>query len=293
MAILITGAGGNVGTATVNALRQSRPTTSSIPTIVAGVLDVVKSRQSFPTRPDRFVTLDFANPATFGPALAGVERVLLVRPPQLADVDRYFRPFIEAMQSAQIKQVVFLSLEGVDKNSLTPHHKIEQLIRASGLYYTMLRPGFFMQNLSTTHRAEIRDRSEIYIPAGQGRTNFVDVADIGAVAALTLLDPDAHRNRAYTLTGPAALTYGEVAQILTEVLGRPIRYRNPSIPAFVWRRWRTDHEKIGFVLIMVALYTVARLGQAGTLTDELARLLGRPARTLRQFAEETKGVWQA
>ncbi len=293
MSILITGAGGNVGTETIKALLRLRPDSTEVTRIVAGVRDPDKSSQSFPTQPDRFVRLDFTDATTFAPALIGIDRLLLVRPPELADVERYFRPFVEALQHAHVKQVVFLSLEGVDNNSITPHYKIEKLIRDAGLSYTMLRPGFFMQNLSTTHRKEIRDRNEIFIPAGQGRTNFVDVQDIGEVAALALLNPDQHHNQAYTLTGPAALTYTDVAEILTDVLGRKITYRNPSLLAFIWRRWRVEHENFSYVLVMSALYTVARLGKAATLTTDLVRLLGHPARSFREFATDVKAVWQS
>ena len=99
-------------------------------------------------------------------APAGVSRVLLVRPPALVDVNRYFLPFVQAVQRAGVGHVLFLSLEGVENNTITPHHKIGKLILETGgrkaapptlrLGYTMLRPSFFMQNLSTTHRTEIR-----------------------------------------------------------------------------------------------------------------------------------------
>lgn len=284
--ILITGASGNVGLETLRELMQRPDKTSR--TVIAGVRHPTSDRMA--VQPDEFVLLDFANPATFAPALTGIDRVLLVRPPQLADVSKYFAPFVQAMQQAGTKQVVFLSLQGVESNTVTPHHKIEKLIFDAGIPYTMLRPSFFMQNLSTTHRDEIRDRSQIFVPAGKGRTSFVDVRDIGAVAALALTDPK-HLNQKYELTGSEALTYGEVAQILTDVLGRRITYKNPSIIRFIWQKWQREHNPLGFVLIMTALYTVAKLGKAADLTDTTERLLGRKPLTFRQFAEDFKGVW--
>ncbi|MBD7958120.1 NmrA family NAD(P)-binding protein [Microbacterium sp. Sa4CUA7] len=94
--------------------------------------------------------------------------------------------------------------------------------------YTFLRPNFFMQNLSTTYRDDIRYRDEIYVPAGHAFTAFIDARDIGAVAAAVFRDPDRHVGKAYTLSGEQTLTYRSVARILTRVLGRTIRYPRPS-----------------------------------------------------------------
>ena len=286
--ILITGASGNVGLETLREL--TKRTDKNQFEVIAGIRDATK--REFDAEPDGFVALDFTNTSTFDAALLGVSRVLLVRPPQLADVDMFFKPFVDAMKRAGVRQVVFLSLQGVENNSLTPHHKIEKLIVESGLPFTFLRPSFFMQNLSTIHRDEIRLRSEIFVPAGYGRTSFVDVRDIGAVAALTLTGSTGeHLHKGYELTGSEALTYGEAAQILTTVLGRKITYRDPSVVGFIWRKWRKEKNPIGFTLIMVALYTVAKLGKAARLTNETERLLGRPPITFRQFANDYRAVW--
>ncbi|MEZ0077400.1 hypothetical protein [Planotetraspora sp. GP83] len=87
-----------------------------------------------------------------------------------------------------------------------PHHALEKWLRASVLQWTFARSGFFMQNLSTTHAAEIRDEGLIMVPAGRGRTSFLDVRDVADVAALAL-SQDGHAGRAYTPTGSVALTY--------------------------------------------------------------------------------------
>jgi uncharacterized protein YbjT (DUF2867 family) len=83
-------------------------------------------------------------------------------------------------------QVVVLSVMGAGGNPLLPHHGMEGLVRRAGLRFSMLRPSFFMQNLSTTYRADIRDRGLIEVPAGDGRTSFIDVRDVAEVAARVL-----------------------------------------------------------------------------------------------------------
>ena len=288
--ILITTPLGNVGLETLRALakRPQRPQLR----LIAGVRNPEKDRPTLTTLADDVIRFDFADPAMFDAALSGVDRVLLVRPPQLADVDLYFRPFIGALKRSEVQQVVFLSLQGVENNAITPHYKIEKLILEAGIPYTFLRPSFFMQNLSTTHRAEIADRAEIYIPAGNGRTSLIDVVDIGEVAALALADPTGrYLNNGYELTGTEALTYAEIAQILTDVLGRTITYKDPSVLAFIWRKWWKEKMPLSFVLVMVALYTVARLGKAAGITAVFQALTGHAPRTFRQFAEATKQDW--
>lgn len=288
--ILITGATGNVGLETLRELMNhgSKPAFE----VLAGVRNPDQAKATLTILPDRFVPLDFTRASTFDTALNGVSRVLLVRPPELSDVDAYFRPFIAAMRQAGVRHVTFLSLQGVENNPITPHHKIEKLIVEAGLAFTFLRPSFFMQNLSTTHRNEIRLRNELFVPAGNGQTSFVDVRDVAAVATLALTSPTTqYLNRGYELTGPEALTYSEIAQILTTVIGRKITYRNPALLRFVWQKWRREKLPLGFTLVMAALYTVSKLGRAGRLTDETEQLLGRPPITFHQFAVDNRTVW--
>lgn len=288
--VLITGATGNVGQETLRELMK-RPDASTR-TVLAGVRNMAEAKDKIEVQPDAFVYMDFAFPGSFDKALTGVNRVLLVRPPELADVDQYFKPFVDAMKQAGVEQVVFLSLQGVENTPITPHHKIEKIIVEAGLPFVFLRPSFFMQNLSTTHRTEIKDYNEIFVPAGHGRTSFVDVRDVGAVAALVLSSPvTEHLNRGYELTGSEALTYGEVADTLTKVLGRKITYRNPSVVRFVWQKWQKEKTPLGFTLIMVALYTVSKLGKAAGVSDEMERLLKRRPGSFRQFAKDYQAVW--
>lgn len=91
-----------------------------------------------------------------------------------------------------------------------------------------------MKNLSTTHLADIRERDEVFVPAGGGRTNFIDVADIAEAAAVVLTEPG-HLGRAYELTGSQALTYDEVAMTLSRACGRTIEYARPSRKEFAAR----------------------------------------------------------
>ena len=237
------------------------------------------------------MAFDFTDPATWTAAFAGVRLMFLVRPPQLSNVKRDMVPALEAAERAGVRHVVFLSLQGAEKNRVVPHAAIEKWLRASTMDWTFLRPSFFFQNLSTTHRADIRDRDEIFVPAGRGRTAFVDAADIASVAVEVLRAPADHAGKSWTPTGSVALTYDQVAAALTTELGRPIRYRRPGAWRYAWHARRTLGMPIGMVLVTTAIYTTARLGLAAGLTGDVRAVLGREPNGISEFVHRERAAW--
>ncbi len=281
--ILVTGPTGNAGQEVVRGLLERGIA------VRAALRDPARIR-----RPEAdalsTVAFDFERPDTFAAAFEGVERVFLVRPPAISDVKRFISPAIDAAAAAGVRRVVFLSLLGVEKNPVVPHRRIEAHLRQSGMAYTFLRAGFFMQNLSTVHRSDIRERNRLFVPAGSGRTSFVDVRDVAEAGVVALTEPG-HENRAYDLTGPEALRYDEVARILSRVLGRTITYPDPSVVSFIRHMRRLGHSW-GSVLVMSGLYTSAKLGLAGRLADGVQQVLGRPPRSFETFARDNRACWE-
>lgn len=282
--VLVTGATGNVGSRVVTLLLDAgvpvRGAASSIDRVRARFGDTVEA-----------VALDFADSQTWGPAYEGVERMFLIRPPHLGKPKTQMLPSLEAARAAGVARMVFLSLQGAEHNKVVPHAAIEAWLRVSGVAWTFVRASFFMQNLSTTHAADIRDRDEILVPAGRGATAFVDAGDVAAVAAQALIHPEQHRDRAWTPTGSEALTYGEVAEILSTTLHRRIRYARPGVLAYA----RHAHAVLGMpwamVGVTVAIYTLARLGRAADLTDDVELVTGRLPVTFAEFADRARSSW--
>jgi uncharacterized protein YbjT (DUF2867 family) len=280
--VLVTGAPGNVGTPLVEELLRLGAT------VRVAARDVAAAQTAF-GRDVESVRFHFADSATFG-AFDGIERMFLLRPPAIADVDGVIVPALRAAAERGVRHVVFLSIQGAERNRIVPHRKIEDRLRASGMAWTFVRAAYFMQNLSTTHAPEIRELDEIWVPAGRrSRTAHVDARDVAAVAARALTE-DGHEGKAYTPTGPAALTYDEIATILTAELGRPIRYADPGLLAF-WHRLRRRGTPRAMVGVMLGIYTAARLGLAAGITDDVERITGRPPITFSAFAHDARAAW--
>lgn len=278
--ILITGGTGNVGSEVVNKLNDH----------AADIRLALRNPTNVGGSNHEKVAFDFKNPDTFESSFRDVDKLFLMRPPAISKVEKYIFPAIDKAEKSGVQHVVFLSLQGAEGNKIVPHHKIEQYLKKSSMLWTFLRPSFFMQNLNTTHQKEIREDNALFVPAGSGKTSFIDVRDIASVAALALTE-DGHLNKAYELTGTKALSYNEVADAFSEVLNRAIQYENPSILRFVFRMMKRG-EKLSFALVMVALYTTVRFGMAEHVTDTVEQLLGRPPIKLEEYVADYKGCWE-
>ncbi|MCA9766390.1 MAG: SDR family oxidoreductase [Carnobacterium sp.] len=281
---LITGASGNIGQYVVNELVILKKN------VKAAVHNVEKAERLFKDKENvELVTFDFLDSKTFEKALEGVQGVFLVRPPNLSEPENDMLPFLETVKKKGIKKIVFVSLLGVEKNPIVPHRKIETIIKNLCIPYVFLRPSFFMQNLNTNHREEIKERDELYIPAGKSKTSFIDTRDIARAAAICLTE-DKYNNTAITLTGKEAIDYSEVAKILSEVLERKIQYKNPSLLKFRKERIKRGTPK-EFANVMTLLYLMTKLGTAKGVTHDLEELIKREPTGFKEYAIDHKEYW--
>ncbi|MFY1593157.1 SDR family oxidoreductase [Micromonospora sp. WMMD737] len=281
--VLVTGATGNVGGAVTRSLLAA-----GMAIRVAGT-DPTALRKRFPGVPA--VRLDLRDPRTFHAALDSASGLFLLRPPQIARVGPTLNALVNAAAHGGARHVVFASVIGAEHNPILPHHRVETHLRASGLPYTILRPGFFAQNLADAYQRDIRDDNQLYLPAGHGRVAFVDTRDLGDVAAAVFTGPVAHRGAEYTLTGPEALDFNEVAALLTEALKRPIHYQPASVSGYL-RHLRRQRAPLAQAIVQTILHTGLRRGQAEQVDPTLPHLLGRPPRTLRQYVADHQHHWQ-
>ena len=281
---LVTGATGNIGQYVVSELVNLNKE------VKAAVHNLEKSREIFEGKSISLVKFDFLDSSTYEKALDGVEGIFLMRPPSLANPERDMLPFLQTAKKQGVKKIVFVSLLGVEKNPVVPHRKIERMLRELGVAYCFLRPSFFMQNLNTNHREEIQQRDELFIPAGKSRTSFIDTRDIARVAAVVLINEN-YNNQAFTLTGNVAINYYEVADVMSEVLGRKIQYKNPGLLKFRKERVIRGTPK-AFATVMMFLYLMTKLGTAKDITNDLKTLLGREPISFKQYVTDYKEWWE-
>lgn len=278
MKVLVTGASGNVGRYAIKELLNKKED------VVAVGTNTKKLKELFGNEVN-VVHFDFTNESTFDEALRGVDRVFLMRPPHLGKPEDLY-PFIDAMKSHDIKLVSFLSLMGIEKNTIPPHHKIEKYIEKAKVPFAHIRPGFFMQNISGIHSIEIKEKNEIFVPAGKSKTSFIDAADIGLSVATLLNQPEKHKNKAYTITGSESLNYYQIAETLSELTGKKIIYKKPSF--LKYRNYYIKNRGLDkeYVNVTVALYFMTRMGTAKMITNEFYELTGQKPRTFHEFVRE-------
>ncbi|MGL4650185.1 MAG: NmrA family NAD(P)-binding protein, partial [Caldilineaceae bacterium] len=172
-----------------------------------------------------------------------------------------------------------------------PHFAVEQALLKAGMAYTFVRPGFFMQNANTAYRDDIRFRNEINVPAGKGRLALIDVRDVAAVAAKSLAE-SGHAHKIYSITGSEALRFDEVAALISKATGRTIRYTRPSTSAFRMHQRRMGAAE-DYIDVMNSIYFPVRMNLAGGISDEFARIMGRPPILFARYAADYAAQWAA
>ena len=236
---------------------------------------------------------DFAHPESLDDALRGVSAAFLACPPGPQQV-AFETAFIDAAARApQRPHIVKLASLGAAPDAGytfgRTHGEIIAALQASGVPHTVLCPTGFMQNLEAQAGAIGRD-GVLSLPGGDAVVAHVDARDVAEVAAAILAEPGGHAGASYDLTGPAALSYAEVAEVFAAVLGRPVRY--VDVPPEQARTAMTGAGTPGWlvdaVLDLAAYY---RSGAAAVVTDAVERLAGRPAHSLEDFLRDHPAVF--
>jgi len=274
--ILITGATGNTGLLLVDQLATTGKDFRVMVHTPAKAALVQKGKAEV-------VIGDFVDPVSLEHALEGIERAYLVSPAS-PDMVKQQKAFVDAAKKAGLKRIVKLAALGTAPDSpvglLRQHADIEEYIKKSGIAYTLLRPHFFMENLLANINT-IKSDSAIYSPLGDARISPISLADIAAVAMRTLIE-DGHAGKTYTLTGPEAVTYGRIADIVREVIGRKIAYIPVSYDTA-----RDAMVKSGMpewlAEDLVRLMKTWSKGAGDVVSPDVEKVLGRKPISLKEF----------
>lgn len=282
--IFITGATGNVGGEVIRFLCQS----DTPGQVIAGVRDEAKARLLFHDFPSLgYRIFDFEKASTFSAAFQDVDTLFLLRPPHLSQVEKYFRPLLTEAQNAGIERIVFLSVQGAERSRIIPHNQIEKLIQSLGFQYIFLRPGYFMQNLTTTLLDDIRRHRRIVLPAGKALFNWIDVQNIGEVAARLLEDFDAYRNSAIELTGTENADFATVVDVLNAHTQPPVQFLSVNPIRFYWLKRQSGMPQ-GLILVMIMLHFLPRWQKPPLISNFYEQLTGKKPTTLSEFLRREK-----
>lgn len=281
--VLVTGATGNIGRALVAEWIQAPSPVKVWAASPAG--------QPVAGAPGR--ALNLLDPDSVGAAMRGVEQLFLLTPAH-PEMETMTAHAVQAARAAGVQHIVRVSGAGADPASdiaiARLQGRCDQIVIDSGIPYTLLQPKNFMQNFTTFLRDMIRSGT-VYSSQGDGRVPFIDARDIAAVAARVLREPHVHAGKAYTLTGPQALTHAEALAVIAERIGRPIQLVAISEEQAV-EGMRQAGMPEPLVQAMSSLNRIIAAGWVAEVTDDVQRLLGRPATAWADFVAEHRSVWQ-
>ena len=280
--ILITGASGNVGKEVLKQIAQTEAQ-------VRAAFQSVSKAAGAPSGVE-IVAVDYQQPESLRAALKSVDRVFLVGPP-ISQLPTLECKAMDVISHSDVRQVVKLSAMGGREAIFTRQHaESEAYIQSSGVPYTFLRPNGFMQNTVNYNAAIINAQNAFYGSEGDGRVSQIDIRDVAAVAVKALTE-HGHVGKTYTLTGPEALMNSEIAQILSDELGREIRYidlppaqlKEALLSAGV-PEWNAD--------ALLDLQRLYREGKAETVTRDVEQILGRKPIGFAQFARDYRYAFE-
>ncbi|GLH71741.1 NAD(P)-dependent oxidoreductase [Geothrix limicola] len=286
--ILVTGATGKIG-------RELILDLSARQTPFRALVRSMETVRVFEARGLHAVQGDLERPDTYGAALSDVQTVFLLTAPS-SDSVAMERKFLTACKSMGIERVVRVSAVGANPWAssalLRNHGRAEAQLEDSGLHWTILRPTIFMQNLVPFIGPTVSAESTLYAPAGAALMPWVDTRDIAAVAG-AVLTAKGHEGLVYEITGPESLSYTHVAEGLSTMLGRQIRYVNvpdgaarQSMVSMGISPWLAEG--------MITLYHLFKVnGATAMVLETVERLTGRAPRRLMAYLKENEAAFRS
>ncbi len=238
--------------------------------------------------PDTGVRFDWNAPSTFAPAVSGVERAYLLRPNGSDPVDRIDQ-FLQTARREGVRRVVLLHSQVTGPAGMP---QIPAVVQQTMPEWAILRPSWFMQNFTGDHPTAraLREHDEIATATGNGRVGFIDAGDIAAVAAQALLSPEPP-NRDYLLTGPETLSYPQIAEHLSDITDRRIRYLELT-PDELTDRWIAAGLPEPLARLGTDLDLSIRSGEYDYTTTTVVDITGRQPNPFSRFARSHRTTWE-
>jgi len=286
--ILITGATGQVGSKVIDLITTSDD--YSDVEIVAAVRSAEKAK-AFNERGISTVIFDFDDEKTHAEALVGINRILIVTG-YTVDMLRQSKALLDNAKKAGVEHIVHLGACGRDDTTVAHwawHQLVERYIEWSGFTFTHLRPETFMQNMLSYGGKKAIDNGILHQYVEGARKSWVDVDDVAEVAAFALLKPEIHVGKTYRL-GYDAKSYYEIADLLTQIIGKSFRYEPQAPEVFLQNMINAGAE----MAYMSCVYDHYKRYAAGTIPgaddtfDNFPEITGKQATTWPDFINKHK-----
>lgn len=293
--IVITGASGNYGRGLTDLLIEAGR--------AEDLILITRSPDKLADRAGQGCTVrygDFDKPETLAEAVQGAEKMLLISGTRVGARVVQHKAAIDAAAAAGVKHIAYTSFIGIDDPANPAevrhdHIETERLIRASGMAWTMLRDAHYADSMIVMAGPGVMQSGQWVSNSGEGREAMVWRDDCVASAAAVLLG-EGHEGKIYNITGPDLQTFREVAAIMAEVTGRPVTYvattddeQYAMFDAMGIPRRPVDDQSVGGIPWnsddMVSFGRAIREGFLELCTDDIERLTGRPARSVRALIE--------
>jgi len=286
--VLVIGAAGNNGIATIESLVKKQGTKVTIRAAVRSASKAAELKQKFSSI--ETVIIDLDKPETLTAAYQGVTKVFMI-PGNVEQREQHAKNAIDAaVKAGTVEQFLFYSVFGAEYESILFAKQFragEKYLEQSGLNYTHLRTIFFQDNFFGW--ADGIKQGGLYFGIREGSLAPLNVADIGEMAA-NILTTAGHDNTAYNITGPELLTGEDMAKAFTEITGKEVSYVSPtteqtlaSLLATGWPEWQAKG--------MLELFEVFATNQAAVVSPDGEKLLGRPLTTLKSFIAKNKAAF--
>lgn len=224
-------------------------------------------------------------------AMAGIEKAVLIMPNVENQLETE-KQFIDVAKESGVQHIVYQSsLESIpgSTNPITSIHvATEEYLKESGLAWTMIRPGFFMQTFAAS-APRIKESGNIVLPLGSATLCATDLRDVAAVMVKVLTETG-HENQSYDITGPELITMAEIAERFSNILGREYKYVDLPLDAFKGALQNAGFNEWRVNAVACELNSIAS-GSLDHTTETVQELLGREANSIDKFISDHAGLF--
>lgn len=277
--ILITEATGKVGGEILNQLISLNGNYN----VYAAVNNIEKFKHRFSAlEEDRLIYFDIEDEYSFKGAFNNMDTLCLILPTHIADVKKYFIPLLKRIKESKIREVIFLSVQGVENNKYIPHNKVETLLKNSKIDYVFLRPSYFMQNLKSTLYKDIVENNTIKLPAGLAKFNWVDVQNVAEIAVHLLIKFKNYRNNVVDISGNENLNFYDVVDIFNDTLEKNVTYESQSLLNF-YKHKKNQDLTLSQIFILILLHFIPRFKEEPIISQSYQTITSKSPNSLRDF----------